>query len=128
MTNLRTFAALGALCVLGLSDPHANAQKTMGEPAKHANVFVHPEKLTATDKLSDGKSGDAIEIKGETTLIWVDRMPDARFAHPTEYVLISVDGTRVVKGNWRPVLNGNELFTQATKPYKVESPIHLPGK
>ena len=121
-------AALAAVCVLALAGQSATAQVTMGEPAKSANVFVYPEKLTAKDRLTDGPSGGAIEIKGETTLIWVDLLPDARFAHPTEYLLITADGTRVVKGSWRPVLNGKELFTQGTKPYKAEFPIHLPGK
>ena len=33
-----------------------------------------------------------------------------------------------MKGQWRPVLNGKELFDQSTKPYKVDFPVHLLGK
>ena len=60
-----------------------------------AVVHVYPEKLTAKDTLVDGPSGKRIEIGGETTLIWVDLAPDARYAHDTEYVLITARGTQV---------------------------------
>ena len=89
-----------------------------------AHVFMHPEMLTSADKLSDGKSGKPIEIQGETTLLWIDLMPDARFAHDTEYVLISATGARVVKGSWWPVLNGKDLFRDG-KTAQHETPITL---
>lgn len=91
------------------------------------NVFVHPEKLTEKDKLVDGPGDRVIEIKSETTLVWVDLMPDFRYAHPTEYVLISTEGARVVKGHWWPVLNGKALFRDA-KEYKAAFPVKLTGK
>ena len=93
--------------------------------AANANVFIQMEKLTDKDKLSDGP-GRAIDLQSETTLIWVDLMPSARFAHPTEYVLISTKGTRVIKGSWWPVLNGKPLFRNA-KEYKVSFPVKLTG-
>src|SRR5580658_4201477 len=91
-----------------------------------ANVFVYSQKLTATDKLVDGLSATNIPIKGETTLIWVDLAPDQHFTHPTQYVLIDVDGARTVPGHWWPVLNGNQLFRKTT-PYTVEFPIKMVG-
>jgi hypothetical protein len=117
-------AALGLLCLPG--QPLTAQDKAKGLAPK-ANVFVHPEKLTVKDKLTDGGKGTPIEIKSETTLIWVDLAPDARFAHPTEYVLISAEGTRVVKGTWWPVLNGKALFRDG-KPYKADFPMNLTGK
>jgi hypothetical protein len=101
-----------------------SAEKKDETPAG-VQVFVHPEKLTAKDKLTD--RGSAIEIKSETTLVWIDLSPGARFAHATKYVLISADGTRVVDGTWWPVLNGKDLFRNGTG-YKVEFPIKLSEK
>jgi hypothetical protein len=91
-------------------------------------VFVYPVRLTGKDKLKDGNDGKVMEIKSETMLVWVDLMPDARFAHDTEYVLVSAEGSRVVKGQWRPVLNGKELFHQSTQPSQVDFPVTLPAK
>jgi hypothetical protein len=121
-------AALTGLAVLcPLVQPLTGQEKKDALPMR-AEVFVYPHKLTVKDRLTDGSSGKPIEIQGETTLIWVDLMPDARFAHATEYVLISASGTRVVRGQWRPVLNGKELFTQSTKPYQVDFPVKLTRK
>lgn len=122
-------AATAAICLAAFGSPHATAADGKDAPAKKANVFVYPEKLTAKDKLVDGPAGAATEIpiKGETTLIWIDLNPDARFAHATEYVLISAEGTRVVKGGWWPVLNGKPLFRDE-KAYQVEFPRKHTGK
>src|SRR5262249_19854234 len=120
------WAALAVVCAAACGWRAAPAQGGGGFPKK-AHVFVHPHKLTATDRLTDGKTGKAIEIKSETTFIWVDLAPDARFAHGTEYVLISAEGTRVVKGQWWPVLNGKDLFRDG-KTTQVEFPIKLSAK
>jgi hypothetical protein len=119
---LAVFAGICAICLLGSA---LTAQERKDGPPKRAHVFVHADKLTGKDKLTDGTVGKAIEIRSETTLIWVDLMPDFRFSHETQYVLISAEGTRVVNGQWRPVLNGKELFNQSTKPYKVDRPVNL---
>ena len=125
-------AVLAGVCVTGLLLQSA-AASPKAAPAKNVRVFVHPEKLTAEDRLVDGGSGNEIEITGETTLIWVDLMPGARFAHPTEYILISAEGTRVVKGNWWPELNGKALFrdgkTQeidSSRPVRDKAPVRCP--
>jgi hypothetical protein len=121
---LVALASIGLVCLAG---HHLPAQREKDTRPPKTNVFVYPEKLTEKDKLVDGPSGRVIEIKSETTLIWVDLAPDYRFAHPTEYVLISTAGARVVRGHWWPVLNGKALF-RTGKPYQAEFPIKLTGK
>lgn len=72
------------------------AQEKITLPSQPIHVYLHPTKLTAQDKLQDLDT--VIDIEGETSLIWVDLMPNARFSHPTEYILISAEGTRVMRG------------------------------
>ena len=72
-----------------------SADEVKAEPRK-AVIHVYAEKLTANDVLADGPSKKRIEITGETTLIWVDLQPGYRYAHDTEYVLITARGTQVV--------------------------------
>lgn len=97
------------------------AKPPLEEPRPVARIFVHHATLKADDKLQDGDEGPIIALDGETTLIWVDRMPEARYAHPTEYVLISGKETRVVKGDWWPVLNGRALFRDGQK-FQIKFP------
>ena len=118
-----------ALCAsnLWVNTCTSEAEEADTARAKKAHVFVHSKMLTEGDKLSDGANKTPIEIEGETTLIWVDLMPEARFAHPTEYILISGEGTRIVKGQWWPHLNGKNLFRDG-KPPKLEIPNTLERK
>lgn len=104
---------IAVLAAFGMAT--AADEKKNDSPPSGANVYTHAEKLTSKDTLTDGEKGTAIEIKEDTVLVWVDLMPDARFSHPTEYVLISASGTKVVKGNWWPVLNGKPLFRGESK-------------
>jgi hypothetical protein len=102
---------LGTLVVLTLASillPSTVLAEPGAAPPSSPKVFVYPGKLTSKDRLFDGST--RIEITGETTLVWVDLMPDARFGHPTEYLLISAGGTRIVQGDWWPTLNGKDLF------------------
>src|SRR5262245_60815639 len=112
------WAALAGICVVCSPMQPLTARQGKNNPPKEAHVYVYPDKLTDKDKLADGNTGRMIDIKAETMLVWVDLMPDARFAHDTEYVLISSEGTRVVKGQWWPTLNGKDLFRDG-KTYKV---------
>ena len=121
------WTVLLCVCNLSVNTPSSEAQEPDIARTKKAQVFVHSEILTDRDRLGDGATKTPIEIKGETTLIWVDLMPEARFAHPTEYILISGEGTRIVKGQWWPHLNGKDLFRDG-KPSKVEFPITLQRK
>src|SRR5262245_36017969 len=124
---LRFLGSLVMICVVGLAATQLAAQGDKIRIRPKTNVFVYPEKLTEKDKLTDGAGAKEIEIKSESTLIWIDLTPDARFAHPTQYVLISTEGARVVKGQWWPVLNGKALFRDA-KEYQAEFPIKLTAK
>ena len=125
-------AIVAVLVVVGLmlrGAPPLAAEQDKDPPSK-AKVYVYPEKLTAKDKLSFGpgtEQKETIPIKGETTLVYVDLAPDARFAHPTQCILISTEGARVIKGSWWLVLNGEELFRDG-KDFKVDFPIDLSGK
>jgi uncharacterized Zn-binding protein involved in type VI secretion len=92
------------------------------DPPSKTNIFVYPKTLTKEDKLEGANSG--IEIKSETTFLWVDLMPDARFGHPTEFIFISSEGTKVIKGSKWPTLNGKDLFRDG-KEYKVDLPIKM---
>lgn len=116
-------AACVGLAVLGGAGGPAGDTK---EVRKDAKVYVYPEPLTAEDTLTDGPNRKPIEITSETTLVWVDRMPGARYEHPTEYVLISAEGTRIVKGGWWPELNGKRLFG-GEEPSQVTLPIGVKG-
>jgi hypothetical protein len=125
--RLRLLGSLVMICVVGLAATQLAAQGDRVGIKSKTNVFVYPEKLTEKDKLTDGAGAKEIEIKSESTLIWIDLSPDARFAHPTQYILISTEGARVVKGQWWPVLNGKALFREA-KEDQAEFPIKLTGK
>jgi hypothetical protein len=123
----RVFIVLVSVCLVCLAGQHLIADEDKDTVPPKANVFVYPKKLTERDQLADGPKGRTIEIKTETTLIWVDLAPDYRFAHPTEYVLISARGTRIVKGHWWPALNGKPLFRDGSS-YKADFPVKLVGK
>jgi hypothetical protein len=129
-TPFAKFALLAVLAGFGLllAGLPLTAQKE-GTRTK-AKVYVYPHKLTANDKLSFGQDEEQkglIPIKGETTLIYVDLAPDARFAHPTQCILISAGGARVIDGQWWLVLNGQPLFRDG-KTTQVNSPVLLSGK
>lgn len=102
---------LGMIAACGSTSPAAAPKKAY--PRDPAKVFVHAVPLYPADQLTDGDTGEAIAIKETTTLVWVDLYPNARYAHPTQYVLISPAGTRVIDGSWWPVLNGKPLFRDA---------------
>lgn len=101
------------LFATGGSAETASAGPKKAYPRDPAKVFVYSVPLTEADKLTDGDGGEAIAIKEETTLVWVDLYPNARYSHPTQYLLISPSGTRVIDGSWWPVLNGKPLFRDA---------------
>lgn len=128
MLTSRRLAGLLVVCLACLLGRAPAAQEREDGRTDAARVFVHPATLTAEDILTDGSRGRPIAIESATTLIWVDLMPGARFDHDTEYVLISAEGTRVIRGQRRPVLNGRGLFDGATEPYRVDFPLALPGR
>ncbi len=125
-------AVIAICCLVVIAVQPLSGQGDKGEkgPPSKAKVYVYPKKVTAKDKLAfgPGKDGKEIPIKAESTLIYVDLAPDARFAHGTQCILISTEGAQVTKGNWWLVLNGEPLFRGEEKEYKVDFPIDLSGK
>ncbi len=83
------------------------------------HVYAYPVPLKATDKLSDGPNGKPLSVVDGTQLVWIDFMPDARYVHPTMYLLINGREARAVKGDWWPVLNGNRILLDATAPLMI---------
>ncbi len=128
-----TLCALVATLALAVLTPRGAAPRAAGPgggPPGGANVYVYPRKLTPSDKLSFGPGAaqkKTIPIKKESTLVYVDLAPDARFAHPTQCILISADGAQVINGDWWLILNGKPLFRDG-KGFKVDFPVHLSGK
>ena len=126
------WAIAAALAVVGLllrGAPPLAAEPDKAPPSR-AEVYVYPVKLTAKDKLAFGggaQQKETIPIKGETTLVYVDLHPGARWAHPTQCILISAEGAQVIKGFWWLVLNGKDLFRDG-KGVKVDFPVTLSGK
>ena len=113
---------IGAASAAGVEDVQPKATPAARGSSSAARVHIYPDVLTSADELTDGDGKKTIKIEAPTTLIWIDRMPDARFEHPTEYVLISAEKTRVIKGGWWPVLNGKRLFGDDAAT-NVKSPI-----
>jgi len=88
-------------------------------------IHVYPHELNSEDLLTDGPTEKLFKIYDNCLLIWVDFLPGAFFAHPTSYILISEDNTRVEDGNWWPELNGKIILygqqnsTGILSPFKV---------
>ena len=104
------------LCSLSLF-----AQQAMGE----IHAYFYPHELTMEDKLVDGPTGREFRITDNTLLIWVDLLPTAFFAHPTAYILISGEETRVENGEWWPVLNGKRILFGERDKYAILSYFEL---
>ena len=91
-------------------------------------IYFYPYELTPNDVLSDGPQevgNPPFKLEGNTMLIWVDLVPEAKFEHPTAYILISAKNTRVEKGGWWPVLNGQRVLYGQNNPISIPSPFEL---
>lgn len=88
-------------------------------------IHVYPHELTSQDQLSDGPAEQLFRIDDNCLLVWVDFLPEAFFAHPTAYILISKNGIRAEHGIWWPILNGKKILygelnkTGIISPFKV---------
>jgi hypothetical protein len=89
------------------------------------DVYVYPHELYPSDRLIDGYSGDLLKIVDTSLLIWVDMMPQAKYTHPTAYILISKEYTYVQKGGWWPELNGKRILYGEQNSLGVVSPFLL---
>jgi hypothetical protein len=90
-------------------------------------VYAYSHVLDPSDTLRDGPDGREFTLDGETLLIWVDKEPQAFFAHPTAYILISSDGVRVEQGMWWPVLNGRRILYGKRNRASFVSPFEVAG-
>lgn len=86
------------------------------------HVYAYPVALKAGDQLRDGPEGDSIECKEGTTFIWIDLQPEAKFAHPTLYVLMSGGEAKSFKGQCWPELNGERVLYGLASPLVIKSP------
>ncbi len=89
------------------------------------HLYFYPHLLTPEDKLTDGApsaGNDPFEIRGNTSLIWIDLAPEARFVHPTAYLLVSDSDSCVKEGGWWPVLNGEKILYGLSKPIIADLP------
>lgn len=86
------------------------------------HVYAYPVPLKAGDQLRDGPEGDSIACKEGTTFLWVDLLPEAKFAHPTLYVLMSGGEAKSFKGQWWPELNGERVLYGLASPLVIKSP------
>lgn len=94
-------------------------------PGHMTRVHIHPQPLHADDVLTDGPSEKAMLLEDDTLLIWIDLLPEAYFAHPTAYLLISRNRTRYEKGDWWPQLNGRPILFGDINPVGIISPFRL---
>ena len=99
-------------------------------PGKHhaverITVHVYPHQLTSRDQLTDGPLEKLYSLYDNCLLIWVDLLPDAFFAHPTAYILISKQNIRVEHGNWWPELNGSRILYGQENRIGVVSPFKV---
>jgi hypothetical protein len=125
--TLMATAGVSAWTLFGLEQLLARGDQPREEPGGRRPAVVHisPRLLTPEDQLTIGPNGAKhILLESPTLLIWVDQMPDARFAHPTQLVLISAQGARVERADWWPVVNGKDLFRDGKKT-SVVSPLAL---
>ena len=99
-------------------------------PGKHAKeerivVHVYPHELSSQDRLTDGPLEKLYTLYDNCLLIWVDLLPDAFFAHPTAYIVISKQNVRVEHGNWWPELNGKKILYGQRNRVGVVSPFKV---
>ncbi|MBW2740651.1 MAG: hypothetical protein JRE64_17820 [Deltaproteobacteria bacterium] len=95
------------------------------DSSENINVYMFPHELTSDDNLQDGSSGEPFNLADNTLFIWVDLHTQAKFAHPTVYILISSDGTRVEHGMWWPVLNGKQILYGSRNKLVMISPFEV---
>ena len=88
-------------------------------------IHVYPHELTPQDQLVDGPAEQLFRIGDNCLLVWVDLLPEAFFAHPTAYILISSESIRVEHGDWWPVLNGKSILYGERNKTGIISPFKI---
>ncbi len=97
-------------------------------PREAIDVYIFPHPLTSRDRLRDGPQEQLFRISDHSLLMWIDLLPGAFFAHPTAYILISKENTRVEHGSWMPVLNGRKILYGQENNVGIISPFKLTSK
>lgn len=80
-----------------------------------------PRVFGAGETLRDGER--EIVLEEPSLVAWIDLQPQARFAHPTRYVIIGAREVRVIDGEWWPTLAGRPVLGS---PAAVPQPWVLP--
>lgn len=88
-------------------------------------IHVYPHELTSQDRLADGPAEQLYRIDDNCLLVWVDLLPEAFFAHPTAYLLISGESIRAKHGNWWPILNGKKILYGEQNKIGILSPFKI---
>jgi hypothetical protein len=88
-------------------------------------IHVYPHELTSQDQLNDGPAEQLYKIDDNCLLVWVDLLPEAFFAHPTAYILISRESIRAERGNWWPILNGKRILYGERNKTGIVSPFKI---
>ena len=90
-------------------------------------IHVYPHELNSQDQLADGPAERLFKIDDNCLLVWIDLLPEAFFAHPTAYILISRESIRVEHGNWWPMLNGKRILYGERNKTGIISPFKISG-
>lgn len=88
-------------------------------------IHVYPHDLDSRDQLADGPEERLFRMDDNCLLIWIDLLPDAFFAHPTAYIMISKESIRVEHGSWWPTLNGKRILYGEQNKTGIISPLKL---
>jgi hypothetical protein len=102
-----------------------SSDSTEGFIDDHITIHVYPYELTSQDKLTNGPLEELFTIYNNSLLVWIDFLPDAFFAHPTAYILISKENIRVEYGSWWPELNGHRILYGQQNKIGILSPIRI---
>ena len=91
------------------------------------DIHVYPHELTSQDQLTDGPAEQLFKMDDNCLLIWIDFLPDAYFAHPTAYILVSKESIQAEHGNWWPILNGKRILYGEKNKTGIISPFRVSG-
>jgi len=98
---------------------------TEGIMDERIDIHVYPHELDSQDRLSDGPEEGLFNLDDNCLLVWIDLLPEAYFAHPTAYILISRGGIRSEQGNWWPVFNGKRILYGERNKTGIISPFRV---
>lgn len=92
---------------------------------RHVAVHTHPILLQLGDTLRLSPDGELVEIAETSLLVWVDLMPDGRFAHPTYTVLVGAEKVLTFRGSWWVEVNGRRFPAADRQVPGLASPVEF---